>query len=88
MLLARVNVGAQVAPPHEGFVAEHREGFAKVRKRTWVWAVIASAAFWNVMVAFTVLGPVVAKRLRAGGWTGCQGSGTEPQARGRERQRP
>ena len=66
LLLTRVNVTAQVPPTHHGFVAELREGFAEVRKRTWVWAVIASAAFWNVMAAFTVLGPVVAKNSLGG----------------------
>ncbi len=66
LLLARVNVAAQVPPPRQRFVAELREGFDEVRKRTWVWATIASAAFWNVMAAFTVLGPVVAKSTLGG----------------------
>jgi MFS family permease len=70
LLLARVNVAAQSSPPQQPFVAEFREGFAEVRKRTWVWAVILSAALWNVMAAFTVLGPVVAKSSLGGpgGW--------------------
>ncbi|MBV9195496.1 MAG: MFS transporter [Solirubrobacterales bacterium] len=70
LLLARVKVAARLPSPRQRFVAELREGFAEVRKRTWVWAVIASAAFWNVMAAFTVLGPVVAKSSLGGpaGW--------------------
>ncbi len=66
LLLARVNVPAQAPQPRQRFVTELREGFAEVRKRTWVWAVIASAAFWNVMAAFTVLGPVVARSSLGG----------------------
>ena len=66
LLLARVRIAAQVSAPRQRFVTELREGFAEVRKRTWVWAVIASASFWNLLAAFTVLGPVVAKASLGG----------------------
>jgi predicted MFS family arabinose efflux permease len=61
LLLARVHVTAPAHASRQRFGVELREGFAEVRKRTWVWAIIASAAFWNMLAAFTVLGPVVAK---------------------------
>jgi hypothetical protein len=66
LLLARVRVTAAVPGPRHSFVAELREGFAEVRKRTWVWATIGSAALWNLLAAFTVLGPVVAKNSLGG----------------------
>jgi MFS family permease len=66
LLLARVRVDARAKVAGQRFVRDLREGFAEVRKRTWVWSVIAAAALWNVLVGFTVLGPVVAKRSLGG----------------------
>ena len=66
LLLMRVHATSQVETPRQRFTAELREGFAEVRKRTWVWATIASAALWNMLAAFTVLGPVVAKNSLGG----------------------
>lgn len=66
LLLARVHVAARVDAPRQRFASELREGFAEVRKRTWLWAIIASAAFWNMLAAFSVLGPVVAKQSLGG----------------------
>jgi len=61
LLLARVHVTAPAPAPRQRFGVELREGFAEVRKRTWVWSIIACSAFWNMLAAFSVLGPVVAK---------------------------
>jgi len=66
LLLARVRGAAHVQAPRQRFASELREGFAEVRTRTWVWSIIASAAFWNMLAAFSVLGPVVAKRSLGG----------------------
>jgi hypothetical protein len=66
LLLARVQGAAHAQGPRQRFALELREGFAEVRKRTWVWTIIASAAFWNLLAAFSVLGPVVAKHSLGG----------------------
>jgi MFS family permease len=66
LLLARVAGVKHVQAPRQRFAAELHEGFAEVRRRTWVWATIASAALWNLLAAFTVLGPFVAKHSLGG----------------------
>ncbi len=66
VLLARARVVPHIRESGGGFLAEARAGFAEVRSRTWVWATIASAAVWNLLAAFTVLGPVVAKHSLGG----------------------
>jgi MFS family permease len=66
LLLGRLSGVAAVKAPRRPFAAELRDGFVEVRKRTWVLAIIASAAFWNMLAAFVVLGPVVAKRSLGG----------------------
>lgn len=66
LLLVRVPGADQVQAPRQRFIRELREGFAEVRTRTWLWAIIASAALWNMLAAFSVLGPVVAKHSLGG----------------------
>ncbi|MDQ6804381.1 MAG: MFS transporter [Actinomycetota bacterium] len=66
LLLVRVRVDTGATVARQRFVGELREGFAEVRKRTWVWSIIASAALWNMLAGFTVLGPLVAKRSLGG----------------------
>ena len=82
--LVRITVPALVraAEKAPGMMHELREGWAEVRSRTWLWAVIAcyAAVLAGWFGGFTVLGPEVAKaRLGgAGAWAtiiSCDGLG-------------
>ena len=50
-------------PARTSFVADLKGGWDAFRARTWVWAIVASASFGNILWgAWSVLGPVVADR--------------------------
>jgi MFS family permease len=69
-LLARVAVGVRPPAPESGLVSDLREGFAEVRRRTWLWSIVAAFSFVNTLaVALVVLGPLTAK-LHLGGPAG------------------
>jgi predicted MFS family arabinose efflux permease len=66
LLLTRVASDVRDATPQR-FLTELRDGFAEFRARTWVWATIAALSIANAAgVAFSVLGPVVAKHELGG----------------------
>jgi MFS family permease len=49
------------------FLADLKHGWTEFSSRTWVWAIVASASFGNIMWgAWSVLGPVVADRELGG----------------------
>jgi predicted MFS family arabinose efflux permease len=81
-LLARVRVTeTRAGGPPASFFAELREGWGELVSRTWVWTIIAGFSLANfVQGAFSVLGPVVAKRELGGvgAWAtilACRGAG-------------
>ncbi len=79
--LARLRLGRQVAAPSAGFLRDLREGWDAFRSRTWVWALVATFAFSNMLWgAWSALGPVVADRSLGGAaaWgaiLACMGAG-------------
>jgi predicted MFS family arabinose efflux permease len=67
VLLARVRVAAAPGREPASFVADLREGWTEVRSRTWVRTILAGFSLANcATAAFTVLGPVVARRTLGG----------------------
>ena len=66
-LLARLALPRHVARPATGFLRELLEGWDAFRSRTWVWALVATIAFSNMLWgAWNALGPVAAERSLGG----------------------
>jgi MFS family permease len=67
-LLARLRLPPLERAPRESFVHELAAGWREVVSRRWLWTSIASFAVFQlaVIAAFSVLGPVVAKRSLGG----------------------
>lgn len=67
-LLARLRLPALARAPRETFLHELAAGWREVVSRRWLWTSIASFAVFQlaVIAAFSVLGPVVAKRSLGG----------------------
>jgi MFS family permease len=71
VLLMRVRVAESARARGPSFVADLRAGWREVRSRTWLWSIILAFSAVNALTAaFTVLGPLVAKRDLggAGSW--------------------
>ncbi len=71
--LSRMQIAAAREPATgRSFLAELREGWDEVRSRTWLWVIVTSATFGNLIWqgSFFVLGPLVAKESLggAGAW--------------------
>jgi predicted MFS family arabinose efflux permease len=61
--LARLRLPARLARDPVSFFGDLREGWRAFRARTWVWAFVAAVAVVNTLWgAWSILGPVVAKR--------------------------
>jgi predicted MFS family arabinose efflux permease len=61
--LARLRLPARLARDPVSFFGDLREGWHAFRARTWVWAFVAAVAVVNTLWgAWSILGPVVAKR--------------------------
>ena len=80
-LLARLRLARHVVAPSAGFLRDLREGWDAFRSRTWVWALVGTFAFSNMLWgAWSALGPVVADRSLGGAaaWgaiLACMGAG-------------
>jgi predicted MFS family arabinose efflux permease len=84
-LLARVHAPAAARRAPSSFLADLREGWREVRSRTWVWGVIVAFGVVNmVTAAFTVLGPLIARRDLggAGAWGAVLAAGGAGQVAG------
>jgi hypothetical protein len=61
--LARLRLPARLARDPVSFFGDLRDGWRAFRARTWVWAFVAAVAVVNTLWgAWSILGPVVAKR--------------------------
>jgi predicted MFS family arabinose efflux permease len=67
-LLVRIRLPRGARMQGSDIVRELREGWDEFRSRTWLWAIVVSAALGNfaIQVGVTVLGPVVADRELGG----------------------
>jgi hypothetical protein len=74
LLLARLKVRERPRPAApESFLSELRDGWSEVRSRTWVWSIVGAFGLVNLLIsAFSVLGPLVARRELGGAtaWAG------------------
>jgi MFS family permease len=60
-LLAAIHVAPRLPRERTTFVADLKEGWGAFRSRAWVWSIVLSASFGNVLWgAWSSLGPVVA----------------------------
>jgi predicted MFS family arabinose efflux permease len=65
--LAALDLGAVPRLSRQRFVTDLREGWDEFRSRTWLWAIVAVSALFNLLyAAYQVLGPVVSQRSYGG----------------------
>ena len=67
--LAGLRLPARVKLPPQSFLRDLRDGWSEFSSRSWVWVIVACAAFGNAMTgAFFVLGAAISKADLGGTW--------------------